>query len=682
MSNTIPSNATGWQNTYSTKANGFGNPVQVGNFLSVFKAPPFDFKLPKNWNYFLGRWEVADKVLKNFKQIQIGDGKTQLQWCGPVALVNQLFFGMCAAQGFQSTKIYVYDPDTLEVVRTSNEIQAPGGLMLQAGQGRLFATQMSSVTAYDPDFNSLFQINLDPTAFQIPFFAFYPDSFLCASCNGAAATFDYQGKQISETKTFNDHGLNPWIIPMGETLALIGFTDGITGNSYFQTWQLDPLAMVGPEYAIVNRWTGSGINTTAGVLLAGSEILSLGSYPSFQPNYSLYTFEINQRQVADLMMIDPQTIVTMDQEVKIWEYTPPTQVPTEKAISVQQVTPPNEPTSVPAPWQLISSFDLTTIAKDGQYWSIIGADENNHLFLYEQISQTLYQMVIDSTTHQITAGKSHTFKGEAIFVNPFLAQGHLYASINNNNSYSSLRLNPATLEAENLEIYNQIYSLDDKTLADLYVPPMPSGSYTSLPDNTVTIYDSATMNVISSFNISGFAPATLVQLGKILIGVGNDGQIITYDRKGNILSQGATGFKSLNSVNATPVDANHFLVPIDDYYRQESTVQLWQLNPLQQVDSESYQMGSFDISSISPTPQGTILSGKQATYYVGPYPHFSDFATVVKDASGQNVTGPCLPLPNNQAALINGNTLQLFQIGSLQSANLAASVSKGWCEVQ
>lgn len=664
-----------FQITSSIPSKGYGSLAYTGKYVGATKQPPFSFEPPKNLNYFIGRWETDGKSLSNFKKIQLGDGKTQLMMSGLVALANQFFLAYQNAVGFQPTKIYAYDPETLNVTATSNEIQAPACMQLQAANGMLFFSQSSTLLAYDPQFNPLFQISLDSTAFQIPFFAFTSDQIVCTSCNGAVATYDYKGNSTSDTLFFNDHGANPWIVTTGDDLAVIGFYDMNNGLSYFQAWALKPLAKVGPEYAIVDEYTGSAVNTAAGVLLAGAKVLALGSYPAFEPNYTLYTFPKSIKINCEIDLIDPQTIVTVDDQIQIWKYTPGAVPSAQGAFALQQVTPA-QVASAAAPWTVIGSFDLSSIVKDNAYWSIIGIDANHHLFMYEQNSQTLYQMVLDGS--QITLGKSHLFEGEGIFVNLFLAGGHLFASVQNAQTYSSFRLNPTTLEAEDIQIANQIYPLDDKTFAGLYNAPLRPGFTKHAPKSTLTVYNAANLQVITSFNISAGAP-NLNKMGETLIGV-QGSSIRTYDRQGKVIAHGLTGFKnSINNTGAIPVDDAHFLVGYDDNYRQESTVQLWQINPLQQVSAESYQMGNFDITSISPTPQGTILAGKQGIEYVGPNPNFSAFATIVKDPSGNNVVGSCLSLPNNQAVVLNGNSLQLYQIGQ-QEAPVAAT--KPWCTVQ
>lgn len=667
-----------FQVTSSIPSKGFSNLAITGKYVGALKQPPFSFEPPKNWNYFIGCWETDGKSLSNFKKIQLGDGKTQFMMSGLVALANQFFLAYQNAVGFQPTKIYAYDPETLKVTATSNEIQAPSGVRLQAANGMLFVCQDTTLVAYDPQFNAQFQIALDSTAFQIPFFAFTSDQIVCTSCNGAVATYDYKGNSTSNTLFFNDHGVNPWIVTTSDDLAVIGFYDMNNGLSYFQALALKPLAKAGPEYAIVNEPTDSAINTAAGVLVSGAKVLALGSYPAFEPNYSLYTFPKSMKFNGEIDLFNPQTIVTVDDQIKIWEYTPGSVPSTEATFTLQQVTSV-QVAAAAAPWNVIGSFDLSSIVKEDAYWSIIGIDANQHLFLYEQNSQTIYQMILDGS--QITLGKSHLFKGEDIFVDLFLAGGHLYASVNNNQTYSSSRLNPTTLEAEDIQIANQIYPLDDQTFAGLYNAPLRPGFTKHAPDSTLTVYNATNQQVISSFNISAGAPQ-LNKMGETLIGI-QGASIITYDRQGKVIAQGPTGFKdSINNTGAIPVDDTHFLVGYDDNFLQESTVQLWQINPLEQVSAESYQMGNFDITAISSTAQGTILEGKQGIQYVGPNPNFNAFATVVKDPSGNNIEGPCIALPNNQAAVINGNNLQLYQIEQVQVENTPTQASqKGLCTV-
>lgn len=303
-----------WNNVFSTPSLGYSKPVLIGNHLAAIKYPYQETPLSplENLHYYLGRWVVEGTSLRDFKQIEIGNGKTQLRTY-PVAVANRIYL-MIHKLKAKVWKITAYDPETLTPTHTSsvttNAWVAPS---MYGAPNMLLLITNNVIQALRPDFSPLYKIELDSTRFLIPIPLVTRDSILFASCNGGVVTYDLNGHPTSAVQTFDPIRTNPFLFDIDPNRMGMGFYNHERRTSHFTIWSRNPLKRLEDSYIFEDTYLVSGVNTAEGVLLSGKQLLSLGS------SHQLHVFE----KYAYVEAINPSLILTVGDEVKLWKYNPP-----------------------------------------------------------------------------------------------------------------------------------------------------------------------------------------------------------------------------------------------------------------------------------------------------------------------------------------------------------------------
>lgn len=649
---------TRWVNTSSTASQGYRAPAATGIYLGMLKQPANELTCN------LGRWKFENNQLADFKEITFGDGKKQLITSVVVALANK-FFLIWAGWTDRMAKIYEYDAETLALTNSSPDKINAAGCQLYGAGNLLFLTPGGSpnVKVLTLDFVEKFTLNLDLQLFQIPFFSVTSDSIVCVSCDGAAQTFGLNGTPTSSVVRFNDLASNPFITKIDDSHMYMGFYDGFTGDTYMSVINLNPLRFLGPQF-VLKAYVSSALNTASGIVLSGSEAISLGAYPHFSPNYSFYTYPKGNGNAAAIA-IDPNTLVTCDDQLRVWQLQQGVTAPVkEVTLSVNRPTDKVTPTM---PWNEIASLDLKPLIPDLNSIQYFVTDNMNRIFFFANDS-TLMQFTYDSTTKILTDGSTLSMAEGVILQAFFFCGGRLFATTNTMNNIENYQVDPETLAFTKLDIQGRIYPIDTQ-------------SFAALNGSKLTIYDAATLKPDEAFPV-GENAADVAKLGDYLIGV--EDSIKKYNLDGIKLESVKTGFyNAIYHSNPVLTAPNRFIVGIDDLTLQTSTIQEWQLNPLKLV--ESNEIPQLNIGQILPTPQGTLFTGTAflqaitpTIHVVGPSPNFTQFSYIASDSQGAPLNGSNVTLLSNGLVAVATDKLQIFELPQVKTATGKSS----WCFTQ
>lgn len=660
---------SGWSNTYSTAANGYGAPTATGIYIGAIKQPDLSPNAPppKSLDYYLGRWKLINNELTDFKELPLSVGKNQLQLSNIAAIAGK-FYMIWSGVMAKSAKIYEYDPETLELSNFSPEMESAVNCQFSGAQNMLFLALDggNTVRVYNLDFSPKFALNLDPTAFQIPFFALSSKSIVCASCNGAVQTFDFDGNPTSDVIRFNDNGANPFMTIVNHNHAVIGFTDTYIDTTYVRVFSISSSEFIGPKQPLKGYFSAA-FTTAEGVIFSGSNVQSSRSEFRLEDFTTIYVWP-NSKPTNTLTIIDPSTMVTCDDQMRIWQYTAP-----QNETTIPEFNPIDKTTHKPfetRSWTELASLDLSKLVPNITAITGFVSDDQNRLFLIA--NSTLLQFSYDSQSKQITAGPSLTLEQSVDLQAFFFCGGRLFAIANKMNKTVNYQVDPVTLKFTKLDIEGTIYAIDNKRIGALVQTELPSGDYTKVPPNTLTIYDAATLQQETTFTIGGYA-ANVTRIGDFLIGLEQDGKIKRYDLKGNKIESVQTSFVN-DSFPPNPVQIapNEFLAGMDDLTLQKSLIQRWQLEPLKLLDS--FEIGKMNIGGIQLTPQGTLITGKSMSqaisptiHVVGSYPNFSQFSYIATDSSEKALSGNSVSVLPNGLVAVASDKLQIFSLPTIQA---------------
>lgn len=301
----------------SIPSQGYSSLAFTEKHVGALKSPPLN---NRSVPYFLGRWEKEGETLSGFKEIKIADKNTA--WIfGPAAVANQFFLTLWNSTTLQMVS---YDAETLEGTGTTPEFTSQIPVFLQSANGLLFTPKDNCIVAYNPQLICQFSIELKDIVMgtQITL-AFTPDQIICSnnSLKGTLSTYDFKGQPTSELKSTKEKSYLSWIVSNQDNLTLVGYYDQSTNSSSVQAWSLEPLAITSPEQFLGNMYLISALNTVAGFLLSSeTEVYSLPYPPSSRLIQPFYTYTGSNPSINEITQMDPQTIVTVDDNIKIWKY--------------------------------------------------------------------------------------------------------------------------------------------------------------------------------------------------------------------------------------------------------------------------------------------------------------------------------------------------------------------------
>lgn len=302
----------------SIPSQGYSNLARTGKYVGALNKPlPNVQSLP----IFLGRWEMEGETLSHFKNIKLAENDTVATF-GPVAVANQFFLTLWNQTTLQMIS---YDAATLEVTGTTPEFTSQVPVFLQSANGLIFTPKDNCIVAYNPQLICQFSIELQNIAFGTTInLAFTSDQIVCSNNlpEGTLSIYDFKGQPLSDPKSTQEKAYTAWIGTAEDNVALIGYYNGSTNSSSVQPWTLEPLAITSSTQLLGNMYIFSAINTAAGFLLSSStEVYSLSGAPSSMSIQPFYTYTGSNTALNQTTQLDPQTIVTVDENIKIWKFT-------------------------------------------------------------------------------------------------------------------------------------------------------------------------------------------------------------------------------------------------------------------------------------------------------------------------------------------------------------------------